>query len=193
MEVGLLTEWAGNALFHGNPAWREPPPLVFSHGNWEGVVVCETPGMAPSSPSPSLPCPIWISGKCGAVSGLLWESQPGIQERQGAQSCPRVTPHPAGNQPGALLGMREAPEAQRKPGQGWIQVGWGHLPTPPVLTPVPGPHLPLQAEPGIPGDAAGSGMEDRAGLELGGVWCPPPRRDRPWRGWEGSHPAPPPR
>lgn len=107
--LGLLMEWPGNVFFHGNPAWREPP-LAFSRGNWggEGVVVCETPGMAPASPNPSPP---WISWKSRAVPGVPRESQPGIREPQDPQSCPGVSRPPPGNRPGTPLGTREALEA----------------------------------------------------------------------------------
>lgn len=191
MEVGLLTEWPGNVLFHGNPARREPLP-VFSRGNWEAVVVCETPGMAPSSPSTSLPSALWISGKCGAVPGLLWESQPGIQEPQDPQSCPRVTNlssprKPARDTAGSVestLGPGNA-ETGKDPGGTHRILGWGTPSRPPVLTPVAGPPLPLQEEPGIPGDATGPRMEGRAGLELEEVWHDPHAGTDPWRGGRG--------
>lgn len=149
-------DWSCNGLemcySMENPAWREPP-AAFSRGEWEGRVVCATPGTAPPSPNPS---PRWISG---VIPGIPQETSPRHPWERGKH-------RERGDRDGArwetpILGM-----------------GRGHLPAP-RAHPVTGIARSKESRGSREGDAAGSGTE-------GG------NRNRPWEGWEGSHPAPPP-
>lgn len=76
------------------------------------MVVCETPGMGPSSPNPSLS---WISGKRGAILGIL-------QEYQGGLTFPRK---PAWDTPGNAGSNRSPGKAGTGMDPGGKHRTWG--------------------------------------------------------------------